>query len=311
MKDGYYYFIPASAGKTDADKSLGYVSVTRHPKRRSYSIQCSLDRNAIGQSGNNNQTEIFLSSDTFINAQSIMIGKMSPSPAARIFTDVSLPASAVDTIEPEQYLIVTSSGRTLCYSVLCKQEPSAKPQQPPEPPPAPLHQGKAFDPFGTTNPAYQWFLYDSRDDAKTMQELDKILKYFKVQYEHFAKLNSGTPAAPYRDTFLKMAYHSAQIAGHILRGTYTDPTSERHFTIIGLAGWNMQNTVSAIRNRRTSRTRSTRQSAAGGSKTIREYARWLAAKQKPSYGYQGNYNGYWLYYFDAETGLPVKAVMKE
>ena len=39
MKDGYYYFIPAVAGKTDVDKSLGYVCVTKYPRRSS--IPCS------------------------------------------------------------------------------------------------------------------------------------------------------------------------------------------------------------------------------------------------------------------------------
>ena len=52
------------------------------------------------------------------------------------------------------------------------------------------------------------------------------------------------------------------------------------------------------------------QASSGTTRTIRECSRWLTAKRKPACSYNRNYNGYWLYYFDAESGRPVKATMK-
>lgn len=359
MKDGYYYFIPASADKTDVDKSLGYLCVTKYPKCASYSIQCSLSQEIAAKISGQGPIAIFLSPVTYITAQSILIGKIFVAPKARLFVDSSLQVSTVNMFDEDQYVIVTANGRTLCYAVLFKKKNAVSPpdalkeaqakqtaplvqqasqqqqqhqhqqqqvqqRRQPEPPnviaepPRTPFRGKDFDPFDTTNPAYKWYIYDNRTDSadsiKNIQELDKMFRYFNVQYDLFAKMNNSSNA-PYSDTFLKMSYYSVQIAGHVLRGEYRDPETKRKFTIIGLPGWNTQNTVQSSgtqtgrRNNRR-RTQEAQQASSGTTRTIRECSRWLAAKRKPSCSYNRNYNGYWLYYFDAESGMPVKAVMK-
>lgn len=121
MKDGYYYFIPAVAGKTDVDKSLGYVCVTKYPRRSSYSMQCSLSRDAAAPLGVQGTVEIHLSASSYIDEQSILIGKIRLAPKTRLFIDVSLPAAGVESIGPDQYAVVSASGRTLFYSVLEKK----------------------------------------------------------------------------------------------------------------------------------------------------------------------------------------------
>ncbi|MBS5571228.1 MAG: hypothetical protein KHX22_08165 [Clostridiales bacterium] len=346
MKDGYYYFIPAVAGKTDVDKSLGYVCVTKYPRRSSYSMQCSLSRDAAAPLGVQGTVEIHLSASSYIDEQSILIGRIRLAPKTRLFIDVSLPAAGVESIGPDQYAVVSASGRTLFYSVLEKKhsegaEASVQtsdavqaPAQPRQPVPQsgrpqqqakqqsgdaarPAFRGQEFDPFETTNSFYKWYIYDNRTDSadsiQNIQELDKMLRYFNVQYDLFSRMN-GTGNAPYTDTFLKMSYYAVQIAGHVLRGEYTDPESGRKFTIIGLPGWNTQNAApnSAVSARRRSGRsgRPQQQASSGTTRTIRECSRWLTAKRKPACSYNRNYNGYWLYYFDAESGRPVKATMK-
>ena len=121
MKDGYYYFIPAVAGKTDVDKSLGYVCVTKYPRRSSYSMQCSLSRDAAAPLGVQGTVEIHLSASSYIDEQSILIGRIRLAPKTRLFIDVSLPAAGVESIGPDQYAVVSASGRTLFYSVLEKK----------------------------------------------------------------------------------------------------------------------------------------------------------------------------------------------
>ena len=136
MKDGYYYFIPASADKTDVDKSLGYLCVTKYPKGASYSIQCSLSQEIAAKIGGQGLIEIFLSPTTYITAQSILIGKIFVAPKVRLFVDSSLQASAVNVFDEDQYAIITANGRTLCYSVLVKKKNAV-------PPPDPLHEIQA------------------------------------------------------------------------------------------------------------------------------------------------------------------------
>lgn len=334
MKDGYYYFMPVTAGKMNIDKSLGYISVSKCPKRSSYSMQCSLGQEIPAKFNCRGIIEVFLSSDTYVNAESIRLGRLDPASKGKLFIDSLIPSIAADSVGPEQYVIVTTSGRTLCYATLFeKQEQPAAPAEPaPEQPPqmqsesftspvAPVKNtaeqqplcGKPFDPFDTTNSAYKWYIYDNctegPNSVRNVQELDKMLRYFNVHYDMFAKLSSGGNSAPYNDTFLKMSYYAVQIAGHVLRGEYKDPENGRHFTVIGLPGWNaMTNNAPARNNRR--RSNAQQQMASGNTKGIRECSRWLAAKRKPPCSYNRNYNGYWLYYFDAESGLPVKAVMK-
>lgn len=342
MKDGYFYFVPASAGKTDIDKSLGYLCITKCPKRASYSIQCSLGQEIAVKLGCHGEIEIYLSSDTYTNAQSILIGKICLSQNTRLFVDSSITTAAADSVSPSQYVIVTTCGRTICYAVLEKGEqplPEPEPKAAAQPQEQPHNQsavsvsvaspkeqpavskvpfrGKGFDPFDTTNPAYKWYIYDNctdgPDSVRNIQELDKMLRYFNVQYDTFAKLGAAGAIAPYSDTFLKMSHYAVQVAGHVLRGEYCDPESGRKFTIIGLPGWNTQNPSNYSGNRHNSRRRGRnpqQQTASGNTKSIRECSRWLAAKRKPPCSYNRNYNGYWLYYFDAQTGIPVKAIMK-
>ena len=130
MKDGYFYFVPASAGKTDIDKSLGYLCITKYPKRASYSIQCSLGQEIAAKLGCHGEIEIYLSSDTYTNAQSILIGKICLSQNTRLFVDSSITTAAADSVSPSQYVIVTTCGRTICYAVLEKGE---QPLPEPEP----------------------------------------------------------------------------------------------------------------------------------------------------------------------------------
>ena len=353
MKDGYYYFIPAVAGKTDVDKSLGYVCVTKYPRRASYSMQCSLSRDAAAALGVQGTVEIHLSASSYIDEQSILIGRIRLAPKARLFIDASLPAAGAESIGPDQYAVVSANGRTLFYSVLEKKpsektEADAQPeasiqasaaiqastaprqpaqqsgrpqqqanQQQPGDAARPAFRGQEFDPFETTNSFYKWYIYDHRTDSadsiKNIQELDKMLRYFNVQYDLFSRMN-GTGNAPYTDTFLKMSYYAVQIAGHVLRGEYTDPENGRRFTIIGLPGWNAQNaapnSAASARGRSGRSGRAPQQASSGTTRTIRECSRWLTAKRKPPCSYNRNYNGYWLYYFDAESGMPVKATMK-
>ena len=94
------------------------------------------------------------------------------------------------------------------------------------------------------------------------------------------------------DTFIKTAHYALRVAGHILRGEYTDPESGRIFVVIGLPGWNVRTKRRQV-------------------PTIRMYARWITAINKPAEINGNNYNGYWLYYFDRESGNPVKAVLKK
>ena len=122
MKDGYYYFIPASADKTDVDKSLGYLCVTKYPKGASYSIQCSLSQEIAAKIGGQGLIEIFLSPTTYITAQSILIGKIFVAPKVRLFVDSSLQASAVNVFDEDQYAIITANGRTLCYRCWLKRK---------------------------------------------------------------------------------------------------------------------------------------------------------------------------------------------
>ena len=115
-------------------------------------------------------------------------------------------------------------------------------------------------------------------------------------------------------TYTIIARTAVQIAGHVLRGEYTDPENGRRFTIIGLPGWNAQNaapnSTASARGRSGRSGRAPQQASSGTTRTIRECSRWLTAKRKPPCSYNRNYNGYWLYYFDAESGMPVKATMK-
>ena len=95
----------------------------------------------------------------------------------------------------------------------------------------------------------------------------------------------------YPDTFAKTAFSALRVTGHVLRGEYADPASGKNFTVIGLPGWNIRNRGKRVQS-------------------IRLFARWITAQNKPTGAPAGNYNGYWLYYFEKETGFPVKAVLK-
>ena len=307
MKDGYYYFISAAAEKNEYDKSLGYICISKSPGRNYFSIQCSLNKErAVKLANARRPIEIYLSPVTYITNGSFAIGKFSLGQKGRLFLDSSLPVAIANSFNENQYIIITAGERTIYYSEIYR-----KPQHEiTVPPPAQTqhkeereYYGKEFDPFDTANSAYKWFIHESlpnaADSLKNIGDLEKLLRKFNVQHELFAKMDISS-ASISSDTFLKTAYHSLQVAGHILRGEYSDPQSLRCFTVIGLPGLNVQNSHSARNGRRPSLSPA----------SIRRYARWLAARQKPTNSYNRNYNGYWLYYFDAESGAPVKAVMK-
>ena len=316
MKEGYFYFIPVSDGKREPDKSLGYLSVSKAPARHAYSVQCSLNQNTLKA---RSMPELYLSSAVYADSESVLIGKMHASGGSRLFMDTYISASSADSFNENLYAVVSSGGRTLCYSII--HEPSSASdnaqdiktthtQHAPQPASKPsAFAGTPFDPFETTNPSYKWFIYDSREtvpaSVRNMQDLDKLLKYYNINYGMFTRLGGGTG----NGTFLKMAHYAMQFAGHLLRGEYTAPETGRHFTIIGLPGWNAQ--AQQGRYTRGGKYPNNNQNSSAAVRTIRECARWIAAKQKPQCAYNRSYNGYWLYYFDAESGLPVKAVMKE
>lgn len=289
MKDGYYYFLPAylekeKSNKYETDKSLGYISITCAPDRHVFSIQCSLNKDKIQAIANRRTPiELYISPVTYVTNTSVYIGRFSLSSKNHLFLDASLSSRQILSEEDNQYIIVTSGGRTLIYSLI--QEKRPEPVITDETHSANTF-GEIFDPFNTTNPAYKWFIHY----AKSQGELERIFRTLKIHPEMFGKINNYNTGFS-SDTFIKTAYYALRVTGHILRGEYSDPISDRFFTVIGLPGWN-------IRNRKKS------------APSIRIYARWITAQNKPEKLNAGNYNGYWLYYFDKETGYPVKAVLK-
>lgn len=289
MKDGYYFFLPAYTDKTkvnkqEADKSLGYVSITFSSNQQSFSIQCSLNKAKLLTVANGRTPiELYISPVTYITNTSIFIGRFSLTSKHHLFLDTSLTVPHALSEGDNQFIIVTAGGRTLIYSliqekvsetIIVKEAPSAN------------TFGESFDPFNTTNPAYKWFIHY----AKSQGELERIFRTLEIHPEMFGKINNYN-ATFSSDTFTKTSFYALRVTGHIIRGEYIDPLSGRFFIIIGLPGWN-------VRNRRKS------------TPSIRMYARWITAQKKPNKSNTGNYNGYWLYYFDKETGYPVKAVLK-
>ena len=181
------------------------------------------------------------------------------------------------------YVIVSAGGRTILFSEIHTKALIA---EPPKPQTADDF-GFAFDPFNTTNSSYKWFIHT----LKSSGDATEIFRKIQIHPEMFAKVKiNGANFMP--DTFIRTAHYALRVAGHILRGEYTDPESGRKFVIVGLPGWNV----------RTKR----RQNP-----TIRMYARWITAVNRPAEVNSNNYNGYWLYYFDRESGNPVKAILKK
>lgn len=288
MNDGYYYFLPVlaekpTAGEKHCDKSLGYISITNSPNRYGFSLQCALNKDKIiTLADNRNPIELYMSPVTYITNTSFFVGKFSLSGKGRLFMDTYISHRHTFLDEENQYIIVTAGGRTLMYSELYVKKEDSVVAAPSES----TASGEAFDPFNTTNPAYKWFIHF----AQTYNELEKIFQNAQIRPEMFARIKTGN-ANFLPDTFTKTAFSALRVTGHILQGEYTDPLSGRQFTVIGLPGWNI-------------RTRGKRV------QTIRIYARWITALKRPAGAPTGNYNGYWLYYFERENGFPVKAVLK-
>lgn len=288
MNDGYYYFFPVSAEKSNIDekchdKSLGYVSITNSPNHHGFSIQCSLNKEKIiALASGRSPVELYISPVTYITNTSFFIGKFSLSGKSRLFMDTYISHRQTFFAEENQYIIVTAGGRTLMYSELYVKKEVAVVTAPSES----TDFGEVFDPFNTTNPAYKWYIHY----ARTYVELEKIFRSAQIRPEMFAKIKTAN-ANFLPDTFMKTAFSALRVTGHILRGEYTDPLSGRQFTVIGLPGWNIRNRGKRVQS-------------------IRIYARWITALNKPTGAPTGNYNGYWLYYFERENGFPVKAVLK-
>lgn len=394
MKDGYFYFIPASAGKNEHDKSLGYICISQSPGRNGYAIQCSLNKERIIKLSNARRPiEIYLSPVTYITNGSFSIGKFALGQKGRLFIDSFLPLSIAESFDENQYIIITAGERTVYYSEVYRKEISAKQEplqevvhdsmqaatqysaqdssqksmketaqisasqnishtsvqnaskfkQPARPDASSSKNnsksetvtkletsvqsettagtaksettaglettarfepsGREFDPFNTINSSYKWYVHESYTDTdnsiNAIGDLEKLLCKLNVQHELFAKMDLPRGTV-FSDTFLKTAYRALQVAGHILRGEYTDPQSSRCFTVIGLPGLNIRNPINSRNGRRPSLSPA----------SIRIYARWHTASRKINNSYNRNYNGYWLYYFDSESGAPVKAVMK-
>jgi len=288
MNDGYYYFLPVSAEKSTTDekhcdKSLGYISVTNAPNHHGFSLQCALNKDkTLALSGGREPVELYISPVTYITNTSFFVGKFSLCGKNRPFLDTYISYRQTFGDEENQYILVTAGGRTLMYSELYIKKELPYAAAPAESTPF----GETFDPFNTTNPAYKWYIHF----AQTYGELEKIFRSVQIHPEMFAKIK-GINANFLPDTFTKTAFSALKVTGHILRGEYADPLSGRQFIVIGLPGWNIRNHGKRIQS-------------------IRIYARWITALNKPQGAPVSNYNGYWLYYFEKESGFPVKAVLK-
>ncbi len=316
MREGYFYFIPAAGENREENKALGYISISKAPGRSAYSVQCSLNRNLLKPRG---VPEIYFSPAPHADSQSISIGKVrAVSGTSRLFIDSYISYDAAEDLDSDIYAVVSCSGRTLCYSMINKKSVETGPD-PYEAPISAAKQtnphndlgGRAFDPFGTTNDMYKWYIYDifgnntvnNVDSVKNMQQIDKLFKHYNINYSVFARLSEGIE----NSAFLKMAHSSVQIALHLLRGEYSDAQTGRRFTIIGLPGWNPTYGRSVKQRVRQPQIHH----SISGASAIRGCSRWMSAVNRPRFAYNSSYNGYWLYYFDSESGLPVKAVMKE
>lgn len=346
MNEGYFYFKPADSEKNEIDKSLGYICISRQSVRNGYSIQCSLNRDRIIKSSNARRPiEVFISPAIFITNGALQIGsclpvgKFSFSQKGRLFLDSFMPSSVLDSFiyagsaDNNLYVIITAGERTIYYSeiYLSKTISSADTAKTSEPQKTQYQEqsepkenikvteqnknlpaGREFDPFNTMNASYKWSIYEIRPNGDfyidNMSSLELLLHSLNIHYEMFAKTDLSAYSV-FPDTFLKTSYSALQIAGHILTGEYTDPQSGRRFNVIGLPGLNFQNPpeIRKGKKRYISRTNNSSRSVAS---SIKMFARWHAALKKVPGQYSRNYNGYWLYYFDAKSGLPVKAVIK-
>lgn len=283
MKNGYYYF-QVVGENTYTDRSLGYISITLSPERHVLYFQCSIIKTKLPQqiSLHKSPIEVYLSPVTYITDTSLYMGKISVFSNSRLFLDGSVSYFKYDMDNENQYIIVTVGGRTILFSELQKIAPKAEPCDDNNK----KLFGKPFDPFNTTNSSYKWYIHTAQSSGGA----DMIFREMQIHTEMFAKTPLGTGTFM-PDTFLKTAHYALRVAGHILRGEYTDPSTGREFAIVGLPGWN-------IRTKRRN------------APSIRVFARWIKAINKPAEILSDNYNGYWLYYFDRETGFPVKAVLR-
>ncbi len=120
-----------------------------------------------------------------------------------------------------------------------------------------------FDPFNTTNEAYEWWFCKNNDD--------------------FHQLMAHTGLIPHPPLYT--ALQSALVRyGHFLFGRYTEENEDRILFILGVPGLE-----------------STLQEAGS--------ARWIPAQNKITGAM--DYTGYSLYYFDAETGKAVRAIIRQ
>lgn len=282
MKDGYYYF--QSADNKTVDKSFGYISFTFSAERHIVYFQCSLNKEKINNlSYSKYPLELYMSPVTYITNTSLFLGKFSSFPKNRLFMDSSFSFLHSNFKDENLFVIVTSGGRTILFCELQKKPIS---HESPKPQSSDIF-GIPFDPFNTTNPSYKWFIHT----LKSHGDATEIFRRMHIHPEMFAKVQiNGAHFMP--DTFIKTAHYALRVAGHILRGEYNDPESGRLFAVVGLPGWNVRTKRRQV-------------------PTIRMYARWISAVNKPSDISVNNYNGYWLYYFDRETGNPVKAILKK
>lgn len=282
MKDGYYYF--KSLDNKAIDKSFGYISFTISADRHLLYFQCSLNKEKINNiSSNRYPLELYLSPVTYITNTSLFLGKFSSFQKNRLFMDSSVSFLQSDFKDENLYVIVTAGGRTILFSEIHSKAITTETSIPQ----ISEEFGFQFDPFNTTNSSYKWFIHT----LKAHGDATEIFRKIHIHPEMFAKVKvNGANFMP--DTFIRTAHYALRVAGHILRGEYTDPESGRSFVVVGLPGWN-------IRTKK-------RQAL-----TIRIYARWITAVNKPPEINSNNYNGYWLYYFDRESGNPVKAVLKK
>ncbi len=125
-----------------------------------------------------------------------------------------------------------------------------------------------FDPFNTTNAAYQWWLCQSTQD--------------------FHDVMGSTGIVPHPPLYT--ALNSALVRfSHFLVGRYQENEEDvfpgRLLYILGVPV------------------------AENGALSEQNNARWMPAQNKVTGNFR--YTGYWLYYFDAATGKPVRAVIRQ
>lgn len=306
MNDGYYYFKTAKSN-VKADKSLGYIAITKQNRLNSYLMQISLNKERLLYLTSTNVVEILLSPTPYISNDSIPITRIMISSRNHIFTDVKIPFSLVENSN-NKYIIITCNGKTIIFSEIVitnsndvsngelreKDDTACKnfSNFPPE-------IAIEFDPFNTSNPSYRWSIiknFSNNSFVSSINELENFYNTCSIQHEYFSKVSKFDFS---HDTFLKISFSAYRTYSHLLYGLYTDSQSNRVFNIIGIPFFY------------TSKRRINNRNYLSYLNKINMYGRWIKTINKPFNLINYGYNGYWLFYFDSDNGKPVKPILKD